>query len=219
MLHLQIKRLTMTQPDKKGALEVSEHFGVPVYTVDIRGFEERKQSLIDYVLDLKSKDSGVSRSNVGGWHSLENLHTHKNTDIQWLIAKLTKITQGASQHFFGDGRPGQSELRTCWVNISASGSWNAPHQHLPADWSGVFYLDAESSEPPGENGIASGDLMFFDPVPMGRRFNRPATISYRPKNGRVVLFPAYAVHMVAPHFEDKDRISIAFNVFWKSSKK
>ncbi len=134
--------------------------------------------------------------------------------MQWLTQKIQNIAETAAKNFHGEKRKGAPKIGALWANISDKGAWNSPHQRIPADWSGVFYIDAENSVKPGPNGIADGDLLFFNPLPMGPRFDRPTTISYRPINGKLLIFPAYATHMVAPHFNEKPRISVSFNLFW-----
>lgn len=213
---------TPSQTDKienHGQLEQNGHFGVPVYSIMVREFDQHQQALIDYMMKLREQDKGVMRSNVRGWHSNEDLFMQDNPHTQWMCTKIQNIARIAAKHFHGEQRPGYPELSACWGNISDSGAWNAPHQHLPADWSGVFYLDAEIDQPEQPKGaIREGDLMFFNPLPMGRRFDRPTTISYQPINGKLLIFPAYATHMVAPHFSEKPRISVSFNLFWRNPK-
>lgn len=199
-----------------GKLDANAHFGIPIYSIMVRNFDDHQKPLVEYLLELRRLDDGVNRSNVRGWHSTEDLHAHKNEHTLWLAGKIQNIAITAAKHFHGESRPGKPELAACWANVSDAGAWNAPHQHLPADWSGVFYVDAESSAEPAKNGINEGDLLFFNPLPMGKRFNRPTTISYRPVNGKMLIFPAYATHMVAPHFENRPRISISFNLFWSN---
>lgn len=203
--------------EKNGNIGLVDHFSIPVYSLDIKDFTQHQQALIDYCLSLKKVNPGLDRSNVNGWHSKDDLFTDNNPHIKWMVKKITNIAQTAAGHFHGEQRQGKPEIKALWANVNDSGAWNAPHQHLPADWSGVLYLSAESNEKPTTSGITNGDLLFFNPMPMGPRFDRPATISYRPVNGRILIFPAYAMHMVAPHFQDNPRISISFNLFWQNN--
>jgi uncharacterized protein (TIGR02466 family) len=205
----------MKQKKQKGQIETLNHFGIPIYSILVKNFEIHQQALIDYFLEMRKTDKGVHKSNVNGWHSKENLFKDTNEHVQWMTKKIENIALTAAKHFHGESRTGKPELAALWANISDSGCWNAPHQHLPADWSGVFYLSAESDQEPGANGVTDGDLMFINPLPMGPRFDRATSISYKPVNGKMLIFPAYATHMVAPHYQILPRISISFNLFWK----
>ena len=45
-------------------------FPVSIHQIDINGFDDVKNDLIDYIYDLKSNEpNGVTLSNRGGWQS------------------------------------------------------------------------------------------------------------------------------------------------------
>ena len=99
-----------------------------------------------------------------------------------------------------------------WANINYRGNWNAPHEHLPCTWSGVFYVDAGEPGRDSEAGALDGQVLFFDPLPLGREWKRPPATGYQPVAGKMLLFPSFLTHMVAPYYGEKPRISIAFNM-------
>lgn len=97
-----------------------------------------------------------------------------------------------------------------WINYSRKGSYQEFHMHPESDISGIFYVTA----PPN-----SGDLMFNSPASaynyhkLTHRSNRMhASVTYKPYEGRTILFPSYLEHMVGLNDTDEERISIAFNV-------
>ncbi len=106
-------------------------------------------------------------------------------------------------------------------NYSKKGAYVPAHNH-EAHVSGVYYVDI-----PGKctNDIfVQGDsrrywaqdpgvLILHDP-----RFNSSLVelanntyVKMFPRSGMGIIFPSYLWHSVTPHFEDQDRISIAFN--------
>lgn len=58
-------------------------------------------------------------------------------------------------------------------------------------------------------------MIFFNPLPLGLQYARAPAISAKSTNGKLFFFPGYLLHMVAPHFENKPRISVAFNLRFK----
>ena len=79
-----------------------------------------------------------------------------------------------------------------WVNVYSKGDHAILHQHRPARWSLVYFLQCKWYH---------SSLIF----PMSRK-------RIRPKEGRFVLFPAYLEHEVSKHrFNDK-RITFAGNI-------
>lgn len=187
------------------------HFGQSIFQTELPDFEQHKAALLDAVQQLRNRDQGIDRSNQGGWHSHDQLQTEQHPEFQWLIQQLFDIGSRCISHAEGDRLTDKVLLSSCWVNVNPYGAWNAPHMHLPCEWSGVCYLDVNETPQQRGQGAKDGDIMFFDPQPFGAQYGKPPTVSYSPKNGGIFLFPGYLLHMVAPHLEQRERISIAFN--------
>lgn len=97
-----------------------------------------------------------------------------------------------------------------WINYSKPGYYQEFHMHPESDISGILYVTAPEN---------SGDLMFNSPAgaynyhKLTHRSNRMhASVTYRPYEGRAILFPSYMEHMVGLNKSNDERISIAFNV-------
>jgi len=101
----------------------------------------------------------------------------------------------------------RARLSTAWLNINRFKDHNAPHHHPPAALAAVFYVHATPEQ--GRlcfldmNGAraATTDIADGDPVEW-----------VAPRTGRLVLFPGWLWHYVAPNMTDDARISLAFNV-------
>ena len=81
-----------------------------------------------------------------------------------------------------------------------------------AQWSGAFYVDVNSKDAVLVKSEKDGDIIFFNPLPLSKQYQRAPTILATPTSGKMYLFPGYLMHMVAPHFDEKPRISVAFNL-------
>ena len=195
------------------------HFGAPILDTDLPQFSEHQNALINALQSLRGNDTpNMQRSNQGGWHSLDNLHTSKGPDIQWLSKSILQLASQTIKQFEGENFTGEVGLTSLWANINAAGNWNMPHSHLPNEWSGVVYISVnETSSSSTVN--RSGDLIFINPLPLNTQHRRPPTISYTPRSGKLFLFPGYLLHMVAPHNDSEDRISVAFNFKLRESRK
>ncbi len=188
------------------------HFGVPILETSVPDFLEHQQGLIKAFQELRLNSKDMQRSNQGGWHSLDNLHHSQDPHIKWLTQEVLRIGSHSIRHIEGDEFKGKIGLNGLWVNINSHGNWNMPHSHLPNEWSGVVYISVP--ENPGKEKNPKqrdGDIIFMNPFPIGRQYNRAPSVSYEPKNGFMFLFPGYLLHMVAPHNGAEDRISVAFN--------
>jgi uncharacterized protein (TIGR02466 family) len=188
------------------------HFGVSIFEANITGLDEHKVAIKDILRKMRSKDeAGVVRSNQRGWHSHDELHQSKEPELQWLTQQVYQLCSQLIRHAGNLAPNAPIYLSSLWANINDFGAWNAPHAHLPCEWSGVLYIDVNENPTECNGGIYPGDIMFFDPIPVGAPYRPSATVNYTPKNGTLFLFPGYLLHMVAPHYEDESRISMAFN--------
>lgn len=173
-------------------------------------------ALRDLILAKEAAGEGATRSNVGGWHS-------KSDFFAWDAECVRVIEDRVRRLFLAVSRattPGPKGKRSSahrlegWANINRSRSYNTPHNHATAMWSGTYYVT--SGEPEGTNPF-NGTLEFLDPrsgsmlTDMdGKSVEQRCVIAPRP--GGMVMFPGWLVHHVHP-FEGKgERISIAFNV-------
>ena len=186
-------------------------FSVPVYERFFPKFDEHKVGILKYLASERGKDAGVVRSNQRGWHSRSNLHLCKNKDVNWLVRRIYRVAGDCIKHNAGKELEEELHMVSAWFNVNEPGTWNAPHTHMPQDWSGVFYIDIEDDTPIKKQAIQDGDLVLFDPLPIGEKSGRPPTVGIKPKSGLMVLFPSYLIHMVAPHSGERERISFAFN--------
>jgi uncharacterized protein (TIGR02466 family) len=199
-------------PMNSNTIQARWHFAVPVYEKLIADFFPRQQRLIDTILAMRQSDTGIRRSNQGGWHSDDRLLYNEDNDIRWLMQAILKMAAASIHDFEKDRAHGNPLMTIAWANINNTHDWNQPHQHLPADWSGVFYVSVDEAKERTVGKPAPGDILFFNPAPQGDRLKSYCTISYPPKNGLLLLFPAFLMHMVTPHTSENPRISISFNI-------
>lgn len=200
------------QTTHKNPVTARWHFGIPIYEKKLPNYSSRAASIVQHLYRIKDRDQGVTRSNQGGWHSSNTLHLTRHQDTRWLIMRLLQVSTNIIKSFEGERSFKDIRMVAAWANINYRGDWNAPHEHLPCTWSGVFYADAgEYQEGAPENDL-DGQLLFFDPLPLGQEWKRPPVSGYKPRTGTMLLFPSFLTHMVAPYHGEKPRISIAFNM-------
>lgn len=107
-----------------------------------------------------------------------------------------------------------------WFHVTRHGGYFGLHNHAMASWSGVYCVD------PGGDGDEGGLLNFPHPNAAGSMFIDMSTYrlrqpfgfssrDYRLKPGQLVLFPSWLTHQVLPYMGDAERITIAFNAWFK----
>jgi len=201
-----------TAEKAKAKIDVQWHFATPVYAAVLDGHEQRRKAFIKLIMDEKAKHPGIKKSNQNAWHSENNLHHWNDDNVRWLNKQIGEFGMTCLKNFGKMPPRFDLVLHSAWANVCGVGGWNAPHNHIPNHWSGVYYINVEEPGPPPDKGDKSGMIEFLNPIQLGSFFGLPTGISYRPKNGQIFFFHSALMHLVHPHFTDFDRISIAFNL-------
>ncbi|MCB2106485.1 MAG: hypothetical protein KDE14_02235 [Rhodobacteraceae bacterium] len=157
---------------------------------------------------------GKQRSNVGGWHSEEDLMAWPSP----AVAHLKQLIERGLTEIIGDSvgphAVPQKFAIAAWANVNKAGDSNDTHDHGNHAWAGVYYVATGHADP---DAPSSGPLELLDPRVAASRIHLPngqfsAARLLRPLPGTMVIFPAWLWHSVRPHQEPGLRISIAFNV-------
>ncbi|HVR96111.1 MAG TPA: 2OG-Fe(II) oxygenase family protein [Thermoanaerobaculia bacterium] len=192
-------------------VEVLELFPAVVTTCTLGDDAESLRRLREHILATReSEPEGLSKSNVGGWHSgrlqgpviedLERAILRQADDyarrLSWDLARFRLV-------FTDEG---------LWAVVNGRGATNALHIHQRAHLSGVYYV----STPKG-----CGDLIFEAPrPPQAERGPRLAQQTLKnverlaalPREGMLVLFPSWLPHRVGPNQSDEERMAVSFNI-------
>ncbi len=172
------------------------------------------KDLISEIYQLKEKDpKGLRRTNRGGWHS-----DTSNSKFKELSKLLSEIVCRKILNLDDDIFPGD-----IWANINPKDSFNMPHIHNAAYFSGVYYVKVPEN---------SGNLFFVNPFFFrqlvmeekkrqdiifeldkftDRYWSLIRAVEYEPKEGDVYFFMGNTPHAVSKNLNDDDRISISFN--------
>lgn len=118
----------------------------------------------------------------------------------------------------------QLELQNhAWFHITRRGGHFGAHNHPLASWSGVYCVNAGRHDPDRPD---SGELHFHNPHQYGNMFNDPGNCRLNPlyafegrsfslEAGQLVLFPSWMLHEVLPFHGDGERITVAFNSWFR----
>jgi uncharacterized protein (TIGR02466 family) len=192
-------------------------FGSPLWTFEMPEYAVVNEQLTNAIMAEAGVDPGVCYSNRGGWQSHGKLHRNPEFRVltDFIASRLDRV---GMEYGFGQA---SSKLRvtSMWANINESGNWNILHSHQspsgmpnPLVLSGCYYVRS-----PGN----SGDFVLEDfgrpmrylqlPFQEANLFNS-YTVKVPPREGNLLLFPAWMEHHVEESRSNEVRISIAFNV-------
>jgi uncharacterized protein (TIGR02466 family) len=191
-------------------------FGSPLMAHKWEDSTALNSELKKAILDTETKVPGVSRTNVGGWHSeageLEFCGAAGVTLVERMYAMANEATTRVIKEYGHQPQTFQWTLRA-WANVNRQGNFNQIHTHPGSTWSGTYYVDTGTGDSPTAK---PAPLHIFDPC-QGRAntFLPPlvaSSFTIRPEPGLMILFPSYLAHMVFPQEASGPRISIAFNM-------
>lgn len=205
---------TVNPPDDRGRDGIESWWPTPILIHRWPGHADVNQALEAAILDKMKNSPGKTRSNIGGWHSEEDLMNWPVPAVgqfkSWIGRAIRELHRLAAP----DRVPPRRLHIAAWANVNRPGDSNNAHEHGNHSWSGAYYVatGAEGDKPP-----ATGYLEVYDPRAGAGRLNVGLTTMgsgrlIPPMPGLMVVFPAWLVHSVRPHSEPGNRISIAFNV-------
>ena len=144
--------------------------------------------------------------------------------IQFIAQALQHTVKQANAGVWPQGRHGlQLELTGVWFQIQNGAAFHDIHSHGNCSWSGVYYVQIdplEERQRHAERGTLNGATRFYSPMfpllggaymDMGNTFMQQATLDVEPREGELVLFPAFLPHKAMPYSGAKDRIVVSFN--------
>jgi uncharacterized protein (TIGR02466 family) len=191
-------------------------FATPVVAYPWPESDALNRELAALILADEKRSDGLSRSNVGGWHSAGDLLDRDAAPIRVLRQRIMSVIVGLTRAITVPGAA--SRTFNCrmdgWANVSRHGHYNSVHSHPNCLWSGTYYVSAGEPYPDTK---FNGRLELIDPrtgamtlAPESSMLQTRYLIA--PTPGLMVVFPSWLNHLVHPFFGRGERISIAFNV-------
>lgn len=150
-------------------------------------------------------------------------HIAELRDFCWrVLTRVVMELNGYTPEFM-------SQLRihaSAWFHVTRPGGYFGLHNHAMASWSGVYCVDGGDG---GQSLPDSGLLTFNNPASTTAMFLDLGVTSLKPpfdNNGRsfklqpgdLVIFPSWLQHQVTPHRGPGERITVAFNAWFRQGQ-
>lgn len=210
---------------------------IPMFSVPLGvSYNSEHKDLNQQLVRLFREKAATSKIDQHGFVN-KNMHVYESSfDLfDWKdesVQKLQKFCWGQLYQLIGTLN--QYDVDTLkrlhiacesWYHITSKGGYFGIHNHPMASWSGVYCVSAgeKSDDQPD-----SGGLNFISPhisttsfidkscSNLGGQFSRGNKLVHL-QDGQLVLFPSWLLHEVKPYFGDSDRITVAFNCWFKYS--
>jgi len=171
------------------------------------------QVLLNFVQEKKDICEGRILSNINGWQSKDFL-PEDDVRLHELCNEIYSRSLKIVQEFKYDTSKLNLKFLNMWININKKNSCNRVHIHHNSILSGVYYLKCPQN---------CGDIVFprnfsesyiiesVGTILEDNVFNY-RSISYKPEQNKLLIFPGWVPHEVTNNNSDEDRISISFNI-------
>ncbi|UEM22701.1 2OG-Fe(II) oxygenase family protein [Skermanella mucosa] len=190
-------------------------FGTPLFKARIRDHAAMNADLAAYLRKERDATPDKHMSAVRGWQGRKDLFEQDHPALNRLKGQVAKAVIAVTQTYFGQ----QLDPAKCfvngemWGNIIPNGGYTKLHNHSKSHWSGVYYIDVDQME---GDWPENGCIEFVDPRSFPTAFHHPKfsmlpSLTIKPENGLMLLFPGWLNHYVHPYHGPAERISIAFN--------
>ena len=171
------------------------------------------QALADWVRSQQRRQTGMQRTNVGGWHSEKFPADLPEPAVQaFLAAVRPALSEWAAQTFQLSSIPDPAAWQIeFWANCNRRGHYNKAHDHFRADIiASAFYYVQSGGDQVGGRTVFINQQSVPPYVELGIDW-RDREYALTPKDGTLVIFPSWLGHKVEPFQGDGDRITLALN--------
>ena len=178
--------LIQTSHNAIGSIYICEDF---LYNKDYLEF--LKKIVYDQTLKSDLENLQNVKAKATDWTKLLKIEEMKNFHIRILhtLQNIYKLRTPTPNH------PVTFDMTEAWGMVHKNNDHTTEHIHIPSAWSGAFYFD----------------------VPSPTYMNLPDfNESVQLKGNMLILFPGMSKHSVSVHAGEKERISMGFNISWKS---
>ena len=190
--------------------KVHKYFAQPIFQYQLESYERHNQDLKKYIYNSYNEDpNGLSRSNQGGWHSKPFDLKDKNSAPFIFFQSIQKYVADVFKEYGWLYVPGKVNLTEMWAIINKKNNFNIEHTHPNNYLSAAYYVKAPEN---------CGSFIVTNPNSVSREritasvrkteFNQNIA-QIKPKEGDLLLFPAYLPHSVGMNLSDEDRIVIS----------
>ena len=142
--------------------------------------------------------------------------THHDLHRRPAFRPFLEVVEAAAAHVAADMKLLQTKLVVtgCWANVNPPGLSHNAHNHPNNLLSGVYYV---------ATGEGADTIVFSDPRPQVLRVlprfveanaHNAQDLNIPAPEGRLLIFPGWAVHAVPGNRSGRERISISFNLMF-----
>lgn len=182
------------------------------FAVENIGTKEQLSELKEKILEIyNNRTTNLLGTNDHCWRTTRDID-----GIDWVKDEIMKLVSQMVAFYIQEDPTYKAKRdlyqdieMNYWINVNETGSKNAIHNHCTDNYVACFYVQATDT----------GEIVFYNPGNLAEEYNQfspfTSAMSYQPKDGDLVVWPAWVPHAVEENKSDKLRINIPFNIKFK----
>ena len=166
---------------------------LPIFSTILDGHVELNKYLKEIILEHRKEYPQSNVSNVRAWHS--DWHTHiLNPKFKPFCDMVADQCTLVGKNYYGGNY--KYDVETMWAMMYEFGEHTVKHVHFPNTFAASYYIEVGSKSSPI---VFENNLIGNDP-----------SLTIQPKNGMLLIWPAFIPHMVLP--TQSKRMAISLNL-------
>ena len=174
------------------------------YADNYNRHKQLKDDLLEFLEnheDVQKRRTNV-KATATDWNmkiESQELDRFKESVLDFLLSMPTDTD--SRRGCFGDHQNTRNfHMLDCWGNIYRKGDYTINHNHIPSQYSWVYFLKSKPNYSP----------LLFDYWDQKKR--KMKSVKILPIESRIVVFPSSLKHRVPVHIHDETRITISGNI-------
>lgn len=182
-------------------------FPVPIFRSTFNNAISLQTSVVPILKDIELNDSDPVRYSTNGYTSYGKSNVFELEELNELKTFICSNVYDINQRI---GINNNIELKGGWFSINRQHSYHEMHNHIPDIWSGVYYVQASTTD--AALTFANKNLNSNWPYTSSMNTNYTSSVvNCSVETGVLYIFPSYLNHKVDQQIEDNERITISFN--------
>jgi uncharacterized protein (TIGR02466 family) len=194
-------------------LEILKLFPESVFKYKFEKFENFNPELSKYIYNLNQSDeTGITRSNKGGWHSKDfDLRDGNSIQVKFAL-EIQKYILNTFRELGWKTENKKIQIQAMWAIINKKDDFNVIHSHPNCLLSAAYYVKAPKDCGKFQIENPNSIKKHISPEIVNKNEHNVLLAGIEINEGDLIIFPGYLPHKVERNKSDEDRIVISFNV-------
>jgi uncharacterized protein (TIGR02466 family) len=196
---------------KNNNFAIENIFSIPLYVIQLEG-PEFNTIQNEIKNNIPKGDIFHKKTEWGDSHYITSVNFSKCCIDEYKLVQFRKTLNEHLKNYCDilNFKP-TNYYSESWLTLFKKNDYGHSHTHGSSDISGTYYYKTNEKD---------GNIVFTTPVVQAELskcfINTITTWEHKPKEGKLLLFPAFLRHHITRNTTDNERMSLSFNIYFSS---